>query len=200
VLSASGLLSFGQLLLQIISKVLRAFLRQKFVRLVRHVRLVAEVFNSSRCASVIINSSIARSYATFAFWRMSSISFDASALVRLSLNSSGVPACSQRVFRYDAWAPVIGSSPETHSSGSFRVLSAAGLLVRIAHGDAPCWINKRNCSPDVTAAHVTPMAYWTAPLFRYRRCCSRDRWGPIGTNAPAERHHGAPSPRWALVS
>jgi hypothetical protein len=36
------LLSFGQLLLQIINKVLRAFLCQKFARLVRHVSVLAE--------------------------------------------------------------------------------------------------------------------------------------------------------------
>jgi hypothetical protein len=40
---------------------------------------------------------------------------------RLSLNASGMPACSHKVFKYDACAPVIGSSPESHSSGSFLV-------------------------------------------------------------------------------
>jgi hypothetical protein len=48
------------------------------------------------------------------------------------LNASGVPACSQRVCRYEACAPVIGSSPESHSSGSFLALvvgSDFGLLI-----------------------------------------------------------------------
>src|SRR5947209_16266765 len=54
--------------------------------------------------------------------RISSISFEASALVRSSLNWSGVPACSHSVLRYEACAPVIGSSPDTQSSGSFCVL------------------------------------------------------------------------------
>jgi DNA topoisomerase I len=52
--------------------------------------------------------------------------FDASALVRDWLNSPGRPSCSVSVFRYDACAPVIGSSPDTQSSGSFSVLDSGG--------------------------------------------------------------------------
>src|SRR4051812_10059967 len=53
-------------------------------------------------------------------WRSSSIFLDASALVRSSSTSS--PASVARVFRYDSWAPVIGSSPVVQSSGSLIVL------------------------------------------------------------------------------
>jgi hypothetical protein len=42
VLSASGLLTFSQLLLQIINKVLRTFLCEEFARFVGHVRFLAE--------------------------------------------------------------------------------------------------------------------------------------------------------------
>src|SRR4026209_1812497 len=45
---------------------------------------------------------------------------DASALLRSAWNSSC--ASSHKVFKYDAWAPVIVSSPVTHSSGSFSWL------------------------------------------------------------------------------
>src|SRR3954469_24799117 len=45
--------------------------------------------------------------------------FDASALVTSPGGSS--PASRASVSRYDAWAPVIGSSPVTQSSGSFCV-------------------------------------------------------------------------------
>src|SRR4051794_30558991 len=54
--------------------------------------------------------------------------FEASALVSFSLNASGQWACSQSVFRYEACAPVIGSSPETQSSGSFCVLESVAVL------------------------------------------------------------------------
>ena len=54
--------------------------------------------------------------------------FDASALVRFWSNASGSPASSLSV-EAGAWAPVIGSSPDTHSSGSFSVLVGGfGLL------------------------------------------------------------------------
>ena len=36
---------------------------------------------------------------TPAFWRISSISFEASAFVSFSLKASGVPACSDKVFK-----------------------------------------------------------------------------------------------------
>jgi hypothetical protein len=50
-----------------------------------------------------------------------SIRLDASALVKDWLNSPASASCSVNVFKYDACAPVIGSSPETQSSGSFSV-------------------------------------------------------------------------------
>src|SRR5260370_39809209 len=59
------------------------------------------------------------SYSTPAFLRISAISLDASALVRSFRSVKGWRACSDRVCRKDAWASVIGSSPDTQSSGSF---------------------------------------------------------------------------------
>src|SRR4051794_25652029 len=43
---------------------------------------------------------------------------DASALSSSGSKASGSWACSESVFRYEAWAPVIGSSPVTQSLGS----------------------------------------------------------------------------------
>src|SRR5687767_7454657 len=61
----------------------------------------------------------------------SSIFFDASALVSSSSTSS--PASSARVWRYERWAPVIGSSPVTQLSGSLMVLlSSARSAVRLS--------------------------------------------------------------------
>ena len=77
-LSASGLLTFSQLLLQIINKVLRTFLCEEFARFIGNVRFWQRVLSSSRWASVMIGSSIARSY-TLAFSRILSIIFDACA-------------------------------------------------------------------------------------------------------------------------
>src|SRR5205807_2663344 len=57
-----------------------------------------------------------------------SIRFEASALVRPSSYALGSCACSERVLRYEACAPVMGSSPETQSSGSFSVLEAVLVL------------------------------------------------------------------------
>jgi hypothetical protein len=48
-----------------------------------------------------------------------SMRFEASALVNPGANASGSLHCSDNVLRYDACAPVIGSFPETQSSGSF---------------------------------------------------------------------------------
>jgi hypothetical protein len=53
-----GLFSPSHLLFQIIDKVLRAFLCQHLARLVPHVRFWQRALSSSRCASVIIGSSI----------------------------------------------------------------------------------------------------------------------------------------------
>jgi hypothetical protein len=78
----------------IIDKMLRAFLGQHLSRLVRHVRLLAQGLNF-----------VALRYPRFCHRRslhvsrISSINFDACALVRLSSIISGVPACSQRVFK-----------------------------------------------------------------------------------------------------
>jgi hypothetical protein len=46
VLSASDLLTFSQLLLQIINKVLRTFLCEEFARFIGHIRFLAESFQS----------------------------------------------------------------------------------------------------------------------------------------------------------
>src|SRR5688572_10401811 len=59
--------------------------------------------------------------------------FEASALVRFGWNASSSWACSDSVLRYDVCAPVIGSSPDTHSSGGFSMLdgrsgTSLGLL------------------------------------------------------------------------
>src|SRR5688500_72528 len=54
---------------------------------------------------------------------------DASASLSDGSNSS--LASSLKVFRYEAWAPVIGSSPVVQSEGSFSVLDgvpASGVL------------------------------------------------------------------------
>jgi hypothetical protein len=83
------LLPFGQLFFQIIDEVLRAFLREHLSGFVRHVRFLAERLKFIPLRLVIIGSSTTPSYATCAFSRISSISLDASALVRLSSNSSG---------------------------------------------------------------------------------------------------------------
>lgn len=54
------------------------------------------------------------------------MSSEASVLVR-SFPGSGISACSQRVLRDEAGAPVIGSFPDTQSLGSFSVLSAISI-------------------------------------------------------------------------
>src|SRR5262249_14064101 len=53
-----------------------------------------------------------------------SMRFEASALVSRSLKASGSCACSAKVFRYDACAPVLGSSPETRRWGFFWAFEA----------------------------------------------------------------------------
>src|SRR5437879_5344815 len=55
----------------------------------------------------------------------SSIFFEASALVSLSLKCS--PASRQSVCRYERCGPVIGSSPVVHSSGSFSGFCIASV-------------------------------------------------------------------------
>jgi hypothetical protein len=76
VLSAAILLALGHLLLQIIDKMLRAFLGQHLSRLVRTSAFWHRALSSSRCALVILGSSIVAPY-TLAFSRISSINFDA---------------------------------------------------------------------------------------------------------------------------
>jgi hypothetical protein len=90
---------------------------------------------------------------TPAFSRMSSISFDACAFVRFSSKAS-LCACSHKVFRYEAWAPVIGSSPDTQSSGSFSVLPAE-LALSFA-------ILQLNLWRSGTMGKDKSMSYWTA--------------------------------------
>jgi len=61
----------------------------------------------------------------------SSMRLDASAFVRLSSKDSW--ASSESVFKYERCAPVIGSSPVTHSSGSFAMLLfSASCCVRLS--------------------------------------------------------------------
>ena len=52
-LSASGLLTFGQLLLQIINKVLRTLLCGEFDRIIGHVRFLPDGFELVSLGSVI---------------------------------------------------------------------------------------------------------------------------------------------------
>jgi len=86
---------------------------------------------------------MARSYATFAFSRISSINLDASAFVRLSSNSSGVPACSHRVFKYDACGPghrIIARNPFIRVSAycrSFRFRITHAWRSLFEAGNAP---------------------------------------------------------------
>src|SRR3954451_17861878 len=87
----------GQPLLKIIDKVLCALLGQQLTGLVRHVGFLAE-----RLELVPLRFShhrFFRHYPTPALPRISSISFDASAFVRLSLNASGLPAYSHKGFK-----------------------------------------------------------------------------------------------------
>jgi hypothetical protein len=101
VLSASDLLTFGQLLLQIINKVLRTFLCEEFARFIGHSAFWQRVLSSSRWASVMIGSSIARSY-TLAFSRISSIIFDACAF----------QIVVERVGCHSAWGPNADRRPK----------------------------------------------------------------------------------------
>src|SRR5437588_287987 len=62
---------------------------------------------------------------------------DASALVSDASKASGSCTCSDSVLRYDACAPVIGSSPDTHSSGGFSVLDrGSGSIFGLSWGGA----------------------------------------------------------------
>jgi hypothetical protein len=83
-----------------------------------------------------------------------SIRLDASALVRDWLYSPSRPSCSVSVFKYDACAPVIGSSPETQSSGSFSVFdngggSTFGFSV-VVMARPSCWFVPTNASRTTT--------------------------------------------------
>src|SRR3954463_14386065 len=79
---------------------------------------------------------------------------EASALVSVSSNASGSPHSSDSVLRYDACAPVIGSLPETHSSGGFSVLdggsgSSFGFSFVGARRAASVMASLTACSQDV---------------------------------------------------
>ena len=56
-LSASGLLTFSQLLLQIINKVLRTLLCEEFARFMGHVRFLAEGFELVPFQRLVVQAS-----------------------------------------------------------------------------------------------------------------------------------------------
>jgi hypothetical protein len=60
------------------------------------------------------------------------MSFEASAL--LSRSGTSRPVSCASVERYDACGPVMGSSPVTHSSGSFSAAAVGAEVVGVAVG------------------------------------------------------------------
>src|SRR5689334_10110238 len=96
-----------------------------------------------------------------------SIRLEASALVRFSSYASGSPASSLSVLRYEAWAPVMGSSPLTHSSGSF-LLGASGSSFGFSVVRLVCCLLLRaissSCSSNVPGNNICYdkrfLSYW----------------------------------------
>ena len=80
-------------------------------------------FNWPPCFAFAFGLGVAS--ATPVFSRSSSIFIDASALVRSSPTSS--PTLRASVWRYESWAPVIGSSPVAQSAGSLILPSSVSF-------------------------------------------------------------------------
>src|SRR4029079_4809331 len=129
------------------------------------------------CMGMIISPPACQS--SFSFARSLSMRRDASALLSFTSKAVGSPACSDNVFRYDACAPVIGSSPDTQSSGFLAVfegssgsslgLSETSVLLSRRAIRVPEFLE---CSCQERSAREEGSRIATAPAWSRCRCQS----------------------------